>query len=62
MGILTIQCFCDAADKIQKPSTNQKISMIFLYIKPELKKNDTTAMITAINEVCLGDYMKTVIW
>ena len=25
-----------------------------LYIKPEIKKNDTTAMATAINEACIG--------
>ena len=30
-----------------------KISMIYLYIKPEIKKNDTTATIAAINETCI---------
>ena len=29
--------------------------MIYLYIKPEVKKNDTTAMNTAINEACIGE-------
>ena len=28
--------------------------MIYLYIKPEVKKNDTTAMNTALNEVYVG--------
>ena len=32
-----------------------KISMIYLYIKPEVKKNDTTAMNIAINEACIGE-------
>ena len=32
-----------------------KISMIYLYIKPKVKKkNNTTAMTTAINEGCIG--------
>ena len=32
-----------------------KISMIYLYIKPEVKKdNNTIAMTTAINEGCIG--------
>ena len=31
-----------------------KSSMIYLYIKPEVKKNDTTAMTTIINEACFG--------
>ena len=32
-----------------------KINMICLYIKPEVKKkHDATAMITAINETCIG--------
>ena len=39
-GILTIQCFT-----IQ--------SMIYLYIKPEVKKSDTTAMTTALNDACI---------
>ena len=29
-------------------------SMIYLYIKPEVKKHDATAMITAVNETCIG--------
>ena len=29
--------------------------MIYLYIKPEVKKNDTTAKTTAINEACIGE-------
>ena len=30
--------------------------MIYLYIKPEVKKkNDTAAMTTAINEACIGE-------
>ena len=32
-----------------------KISMAYLYIKPEVKKYDTTAMTTAINEACAGN-------
>ena len=33
-----------------------KISMIYLYIKPEVKKkNDTAAMTTAINEASIGE-------
>ena len=27
--------------------------MIYVYIKPEVKKNDTTAMTAAINEACI---------
>ena len=29
--------------------------MTYLYIKPEVKKYDTTAMTTAINEACAGN-------
>ena len=35
-----------------------KTSMIHVYIKPEVKKNDTTAMATA-KKIVLGDYKKT---
>ena len=28
--------------------------MIYLYIRPEVKKNDTAAVTTAINEACIG--------
>ena len=28
--------------------------MTCAYIKPEVKKNDATTMITAINEACIG--------
>ena len=28
--------------------------MTRVYIKPEVKKNDTTAMTTATNEACIG--------
>ena len=31
-----------------------KISLIYPYKKPEVKKNDTTAMTAAINEACIG--------
>ena len=31
-----------------------KITIIHLYIKPEVKKNDTTAMTAAISEACIG--------
>ena len=31
-----------------------KVAMIYLSIKPEVKKNDTTAMTTAINKACIG--------
>ena len=48
-GILIIQRFCHAADNSQLI----KVSMIYLYIKPEVKKNDTTAMTTTINEACI---------
>ena len=47
---MIIQCFFRAADNPQLI----KISMIYLYIKPKVKKNDTTAMTTAINEACIG--------
>ena len=29
--------------------------MIYLYINPEVKKNDTTAMTTTTNEACIGE-------
>ena len=29
--------------------------MIYLYIKAEVKKNDTIAMTIAINEACVGE-------
>ena len=35
-----------------------KISMVYLYIKPGVKKNkkkDTTAMTAALNEPCIGE-------
>ena len=32
-----------------------KISMIYLYIKAEVKKIDTIAMTIAINEACVGE-------
>ena len=55
-GILTVQCFCHVR------FSNHwliKISMIYKYIKPKVKKSHTTAMtinkaITAINEACIG--------
>ena len=31
-----------------------RISMIYMYIKLEVKKNDTAVMTTAINEACIG--------
>ena len=31
-----------------------KISILYLHIKPEVKKTDTTAMSTAINKACIG--------
>ena len=36
---------------------------MWVHIKPEFKKNDTTAMTTATNEVCIvqGDEMKIAI-
>ena len=48
-GILTIQCFCHAADKF----SNRGQMKISIYIKPEFKKDDTTGMTTAINEACI---------
>ena len=48
--ILTIQCLRHAADN---PQIN-KISMIYRYRKPEVKKKyDATAMTTAIIEACI---------
>ena len=36
---------------------------MYVYIKPEVKKNDTTAVTTAINETfVLDDYMKIATW
>ena len=49
-GILIIQCFCHAADNPQLI----KVSMIYLYIKPEVKKHDSTVKTTSINEACIG--------
>ena len=34
--------------------------MIYLYIKSDVSKNDTTAMATAINQDLLSDHMKIV--
>ena len=31
-----------------------KISIICVYIKPEINKNDITAMAVTMNEVCIG--------
>ena len=31
-----------------------KISMTGVYIKPEVRKKDTTAMTTATNKACIG--------
>ena len=31
-----------------------KVSMTCMYIKPEVKKNDTTEITTATNEPCIG--------
>ena len=31
-----------------------KISITCVYIKPEVKKNYTTGMTTALNEACIG--------
>ena len=31
-----------------------KINMTCMYVNPEVKKKDTTAMITAANEACIG--------
>ena len=31
-----------------------KNSMIYLYIRPDIKKDDTAAKATAINKACIG--------
>ena len=31
-----------------------KINMTYMYMKLEVKKNDSTAMSTAINQACIG--------
>ena len=38
-----------------------KISMIYVHMRPEVTKYDTT-MTTTINKLVLGDDMKTVVW
>ena len=50
---LTIQCFCYAKENYCKHRLI-KISAACVYIKPEVKKNDTKAMTAAINEACIG--------
>ena len=36
--------------------------MIYLYIKPEVKKNYTTTVMQLYMKLVLGDYMKIAIW
>ena len=46
---------------LQRRFSNQrliKISMICLYIKPEVQQNDTTSIATAINEACIVNVIK----
>ena len=50
---LTIQCFCNGKE-IQQTLINQNQHDMCVHIKPEVKKNDTTAMTTATNEACIG--------
>ena len=50
---LTIQCFCYAKENYCKHWLI-KISVTCVYIKPEVKKNDTKAITAAINEACIG--------
>ena len=38
-----------------------KISMIYAYIKPQIKKYDTTAITVAISEACIGWLHKVVV-
>ena len=36
--------------------------MIYVHMRPEVTKYDTTAMTATINKLVLGDYMKIVVW